>query len=88
MTRTNPYGKDVDLLSIGRARDSAQEVFLFRIPASTGTTQPTALADCSNDPLGLRPILYFSEQVQQTTTFPENGYPLAAGDSSGCASTT
>jgi hypothetical protein len=82
-TFANPYGKDVDLLSIERAVDSAVEVFLFRIPASSGSTQPVSLADCSEDLLGLRPILYLSFPMPQTQTmaFPVSGYPLAARDS-------
>lgn len=83
-TFANPFGRDVDLVAIESTTSAvAHDVFLFRIPASGGQAQSTALGSCSYDPLGSQPFLYFSNKTHDAMTYPERnmGYPLAAADS-------
>jgi hypothetical protein len=76
----NPFGRDVDLVSIDGATNLAHDMFIFSLPPSTGQTQPTSLTGCTDDPLGVQPFLYYSDQSHLTLTYPlpNLGYPLAA----------
>jgi hypothetical protein len=82
-TFANPFGRDVDLVSIQATSPfSLRDVFLFRQQASSTHAQPTTLSGCSYDPLGAQPFFYSSGQAQWVATYPsaEMGYPLAAAD--------
>jgi hypothetical protein len=83
-TFSNPFGRDVDLVSIEATAEFAHDVFLFSLPPDGGLSRaPTALMGCLLDPLGLQPFLYFSDQPQFAMTYPQPdmGYPLAATNS-------
>jgi hypothetical protein len=76
----NPFGKDVDIVSIDATAPAARDVYLFSMPPSSGQTQPTPLTACANDPLGVQPFLYLSQGSRVAMTYPQPnmGYPLAA----------
>lgn len=80
----NPFGRDVDLVSIEATTD-ARDVFLFSLPPSGASPAPapTALMGCLYDPLGVAPFLYFSDKAQSTITYPQPnmGYPLSSANS-------
>ncbi|HLK40336.1 MAG TPA: hypothetical protein VKU41_26475 [Polyangiaceae bacterium] len=81
-TFSNPFGRDVDVVSIQVTTD-AHDVFLFSLPPSGAPAPSTGLVGCQVDPLGTMPILYFSDKAASGITYPQPnmGYPLAAANS-------
>jgi hypothetical protein len=82
---SNPFGRDVDLVSIVvTSTAEALDVFLFSLAPSGQPvpTTPTALTSCEYDPLGRQPFLYFNHPAQSViTSQPGTGYPLSAANS-------
>jgi hypothetical protein len=82
---SNPFGRDVDLVSIEvTSTAEALDVFLFSLAPSGQPvpTTPTALIGCEYDPLGRQPFLYFNHPAQSVlTSQPDTGYPLSAANS-------
>jgi hypothetical protein len=81
---SNPFGGDVDLVSIEATTD-AHDVFLFSLPPSGASPAPapTALMGCLYDPLGAQPFLYFADRPDVAITYPQPnmGYPLSRANS-------
>jgi hypothetical protein len=78
----NPFGKDVDIIKMdGYMSAGSHHFFLFNMDATTGRTQPAAIAACPGGGKEFHPFPFLSQTPgHYIVTYPQSnmGYPMVA----------